>query len=170
MDYKEEQNNEIEALDSIYCGEMEGEFLTLMFFYHYMAFSFMEIYFVVVLETEPYHKFAIPIKSEEYEPDSDNGLSCRLEFTYTPKYPDEPLIVSIEEEENFEEEDKEKLMQHLQEQMTENLGTVMVFTLVSAAQEWLNVQWDSTKLNREESAAKKLQEEEEAEMVYKLDI
>jgi hypothetical protein len=25
MDYKEEQNNEIEALDSIYCGEMESK-------------------------------------------------------------------------------------------------------------------------------------------------
>lgn len=25
MDHKEEQNNEIEALDSIYCGEMESE-------------------------------------------------------------------------------------------------------------------------------------------------
>lgn len=26
MDHKEEQNNEIEALDSIYCGEMESEY------------------------------------------------------------------------------------------------------------------------------------------------
>lgn len=41
----------------------------------------------------------------------------------------------------------------------------MVFTLVSAAQEWLNVQWDRIKLNREESAAKKLKELEEAERV-----
>lgn len=120
---------------------------------------------VTVLETAPFHQFAIPIKSEEYEPDSRDGLACRLEFTYTAKYPDEPLIVSIEDEENFEEGDAEKLMEHLKEQMDENLGTVMVFTLVSAAQEWLNVQWDTTKLNREENAAKKLIEEEEAERV-----
>jgi hypothetical protein len=111
------------------------------------------------------HKFAIPIKSEEYELDSGNGLSCRLEFTYTPLYPDAPLIVSIEEAENFEEYDIEKLMAHLQEEIHENLGTVMVFTLVSAAQEWLNVQWDRAKLNREENAARKLKEEEEAERV-----
>ncbi|KAJ8683117.1 hypothetical protein QAD02_018909 [Eretmocerus hayati] len=139
MDYTDEQANEIEALESIYCGELE------------------------VLETAPYHKFAIPIKSEEYESDTDNGLACRLEFTYTAKYPDEPLIVTIEEEENFEDGDVEKLMEHLDQQMNENLGTVMVFTLVSAAQEWLNVQWDNVKLNREESAARKLKEEEEAE-------
>jgi len=49
--------------------------------------------------------------------------------------------------------------------MNENLGMVMVFTLVSAAQEWLNVQWDKTKLKREEKAVQKLKEEEEAERV-----
>lgn len=49
--------------------------------------------------------------------------------------------------------------------MNENLGMVMVFTLVSAAQEWLNVQWDKIKLNREECEAQKLREEEEAERV-----
>lgn len=117
------------------------------------------------METEPVYKFAIPIKSEEYEPDSDNGLSCRLEFAYTSKYPDEPLVVSIEEEENFEEDDVAKLTNFLVQQMDENRGMVMVFTLVSAAQEWLNVQWDTKKLHREESSAKKLIEEEEAERV-----
>lgn len=123
------------------------------------------MHYSLVLETEPFHQFAVPIKSEEYEPDSGDGLACRLEFTYTAKYPDEPLIVSIEDEENFEEGDAAKLMEYLKEQINENLGTVMVFTLVSAAQEWLNVQWDTTKLNREENAAKKLKEEEEAEQV-----
>ncbi|XP_017878152.1 RWD domain-containing protein 1 [Ceratina calcarata] len=139
MDYKDEQRNEIEALESIYCGELE------------------------ILVIEPYHTFAIPIKTEEYDPDTGNGLGCRLEFTYTANYPDEPLLVSIEEQENFEEGGDEKLKEHLVEQMNENLGMVMVFTLVSAAQEWLNVQWDRIKLKREESAAKKLKEEEELE-------
>lgn len=139
MDYKDEQHNEIEALESIYCGELE------------------------ILATEPYYAFVIPIKTEEYEPDTDNGLSCRLEFTYTPKYPDEPLLISIQEPENFEKDSDEKLKEHLAEQMQENLGMVMVFTLVSAAQEWLNVQWDRVKLRRRDQAAQKLMEEEEAE-------
>ncbi|KAG6800806.1 RWD domain-containing protein 1 isoform X1 [Apis mellifera caucasica] len=139
MDYKDEQLNEIEALESIYCGELE------------------------VLATEPFYTFSIPIKTEEYESGTENGLSCCLQFTYTEKYPDEPLLISIEEPENFEEESSEKLKKHLIEQMSENLGMVMVFTLVSAAQEWLNVQWDKIKLNREECEAQKLREEEEAE-------
>lgn len=140
MDYIDEQRNEIEALESIYCGELE------------------------ILVTEPYYTFAIPIKTEEYEPDTDNGLSCRLEFTYTPKYPDEPLLISIQDPENFEEGSDKKLKEHLAEQMKENLGMVMVFTLVSAAQEWLNVQWDRVKLRRKNLAAQKLKEEEEAEL------
>lgn len=139
MDYKEEQLNEIEALESIYCGELE------------------------ILSKEPFYSFVIPVKTEEYT-ETEGGLSCRLEFTYTAEYPDEPLIISIQDPENFEEGGTEELHEYLVDEMNENLGMVMVFTLVSAAQEWLNIQWDKIKLNREESAARKLKEEEEAEM------
>lgn len=118
-----------------------------------------------VLETEPFHRFAVPIKTEEYEAESDDGLSCRLVFTYTSKYPEVPLVIEIEDQENFEESDEEELKSHLQEQMKENLGMVMVFTLVSAAQEWLNIRWDKVKLDKEQSEAKKKKEEEEAEQV-----
>lgn len=41
----------------------------------------------------------------------------------------------------------------------------MIFTLVSAAQEWLNVKWEETKLLRDNLIAQKLKEEEEAEQV-----
>lgn len=73
--------------------------------------------------------------------------------------------MSIDEQENFEDGDDERLKEHLAEQMNENLGMVMGFTLVSAAQEWLNVQWDKIKLKRKETAAQKRKEEEEAERV-----
>lgn len=42
---------------------------------------------------------------------------------------------------------------------------VMIFTLVSTAQEWLNVRWEDFRNKREEHLAQKLQEEEEAERV-----
>ncbi|PSN45699.1 RWD domain-containing protein 1 [Blattella germanica] len=92
MDYQDEQNNEIEALDSIYCGEME------------------------ILGSTPFHKFIIPIKSEEYEPDTDNGLSCKLKFGYTEKYPEEVPEVEICETENFEDEYEALLKEHIIEQ------------------------------------------------------
>lgn len=41
----------------------------------------------------------------------------------------------------------------------------MVFTLVSSAQEWLNVKWDEFKKLQDEAQLKKQKEEEEAERV-----
>ncbi|XP_022825264.1 RWD domain-containing protein 1-like [Spodoptera litura] len=41
---------------------------------------------------------------------------------------------------------------------------VMVFTLVSAGQEWLNVRWDAIKKEREEQILAKKKAEEEAEL------
>lgn len=50
-------------------------------------------------------------------------------------------------------------------QGNENLGMVMIFTLVSAGQEWLNVRWDTIKKEREEQVLAKKRAEEEAEQV-----
>ncbi|KAI5637420.1 RWD domain-containing protein [Phthorimaea operculella] len=138
MDYEYEQASEVEALDSIYYGDMQ------------------------ILEKEPFHKFSIPIKSEGF--DDGDGLACQLVFTYTAKYPDEVPIIEIENEENFDDviETKE-LLDHLYEQAKENFGMVMVFTLVSAGQEWLNEKWDKIKQEREAKILAKLKADEEAE-------
>jgi len=138
--YKEDQTNEVEALDSIYCGEME------------------------ILAADPYHKFQIPIHTEEYNPDDeDNGLSCQLIFTYTEKYPDTAPIVEIDEVVNFENGYESRLLEHIQETINENLGLEMVFSLVSSAQEWLNVRWDEHKKEVENIALEKKRVLEEAE-------
>lgn len=119
-----------------------------------------------MLANEPYHKFSIPIKSEEYEADAEteNGLTCELVFTYTAKYPDEGPVVEIQNE-NFEQHYVDVLLEFLNEQIKENLGMVMVFTLVSSAQEWLNEKWDEIKKQKDEEVSRKLKEEEEAERV-----
>ncbi|XP_030369857.1 RWD domain-containing protein 1 [Scaptodrosophila lebanonensis] len=137
--YQEDQNNEIEALDSIYCGDME------------------------VVETEP-HKFKIPIATEEYNvEEGDNGLACKLLFTFTPTYPDEAPLVEIEDTVNFEENFVAGLLEHLCETIEENIGIEMIFSLVSSAQEWLNVRWDDHKKNAEEERVRKVLETEEEE-------
>jgi hypothetical protein len=138
MDYAEEQKGEIEALESIYYGDL------------------------TIYNTEPYYKFSIPIKSEEFDPEVENtGLACDLVFTYTPKYPEESPIIEIENAENFEDECETELLSYLREQVEENLGMVMIFTLVSSAQERLNVRWELVKKERDEETAKKLKKEEE---------
>lgn len=50
-------------------------------------------------------------------------------------------------------------------QITENLGIEMIFSLVSSAQEWLNVKWDDFKKEEENRAQQKQKELEEAERV-----
>ena len=157
MDYVEEQKGEIEALESIYYGDLQSKLSPT----HPPILTSR-----LVLATEPLHKFSVPIKSEEYDPEIENtGLSCDLVFTYTPKYPEESPEISIENSENFEDPYETELLDFLREQVQENLGMVMIFTLVSSAQEWLNVRFEEVKKTRDEETARKLKEEEEAERV-----
>jgi len=137
--YKEDQINEIEALDSIYCGEME------------------------ILSTEPYHRFKVPISTEEFNSSEENGLSCHLVFTYTEKYPDTAPITEIEDAINFEKSYSARLIDHINETIAENLGIEMIFSLVSSAQEWLNVLWDEHKKEEENRLLMKKIAEEEVE-------
>lgn len=80
------------------------------YYVHYL------IRFIAVIETKPFHKFSIPIKSEGF--DEGEGLACQLVFTYTAKYPDELPVIEIEDEENFDDlVDKDELLSHLTEQV-----------------------------------------------------
>lgn len=45
------------------------------------------------------------------------------------------------------------------------MGLEMIFSLVSSAQEWLNIKWDEFKKEEENREQKKLKEIEEAERV-----
>jgi hypothetical protein len=75
--------------------------------------KYFYVYIVVVLEAEPYYKFAIPVQSYVGEA-KEEGLKCTLVFKYTEKYPEEPPIIEIQDE-DFDEIDV--LIKHLQEQV-----------------------------------------------------
>lgn len=90
--HHEDQCNEIEALDSIYCGELE------------------------VLTSEPLHRFKLPIATTEYDTEVEtDGLSCKLVFSYTELYPDTAPLVEIEDPENFRDGYEEGLLEHIQQ-------------------------------------------------------
>lgn len=113
MDYKEEQDGELEALEAIYSDELQ------------------------VVSTQP-HCFDVSVKcdNEGSRDDYKIAISLTLRFTFVDKYPDEAPIVEIEEcSEEMDEERIQRLLDHLKEEADENLGMVMAFTLVSAAQE-----------------------------------
>ncbi|BES95017.1 unnamed protein product [Nesidiocoris tenuis] len=139
MDHKEEQSSEVEALDSIYCGEME------------------------ILSTQPLHSFSIPIKSDDYDEEESSGIHCLLKFEYTPTYPEEIPIIEVEDVENLDESKVEELQEFLIQQASENLGMVMIFTLVSAAQEWVNTLSDNMRIRKQQAEEEKKKTEEEEE-------
>lgn len=58
---------------------------------------------------------------------------------------------------------KEKLYDHIVENIAENIGMEMIFTLVAGAQELMNTLFDEIKTAREDAKYKKEQELEEAE-------
>lgn len=117
-----------------------------------------------VLEKEPFHKFQIPIATEEFNKETqENGLSCYLVFTYTPTYPDEAPVVEVDEPVNFQEDYEQRMLEHLKSTIEENIGMEMIFTLVSTAQEWLNERWDDFKKAEEDERERRLLEAEEAE-------
>lgn len=141
-DYKEEQNNEIEALESIYPDE------------------------ITVLSTEPFHSFKILVSSEESTDETeDNGgrLQVTLQFTYTASYPDEAPVYQVIPDESLQDSHVERLKELLEEQIEENMGMAMVFALVSASQEFLNERVDDIKKEKEKQLEKEEEEKRKAE-------
>uniref|UniRef100_A0A8C6X4S9 RWD domain-containing protein 1 n=1 Tax=Naja naja TaxID=35670 RepID=A0A8C6X4S9_NAJNA len=135
-DYGEEQRNELEALEAIYPDSF------------------------TVLSENP-TSFTITVTSEAGE--NDETVQTTLKFTYSEKYPDEVPLYELLAHENLENNDIADLLKLLQEQAEENLGMVMIFTLVSAVQERLNEIVDLIKTRREAEKKQKEKEAEEAE-------
>ncbi|CAL8287278.1 unnamed protein product [Merluccius merluccius] len=137
-DYAEEQRNELEAIESIYPDSY------------------------TVLSDEPI-SFTITVTSDAAE--NEESVEATLKFTYVEKYPDEPPEWEIFSRENLEDGDEEEILTLLQQQAEENLGMVMIFTLVTAVQEKLNEMVDQIKNRREEEKVRQEREAEEAEKV-----
>ncbi|XP_077072748.1 RWD domain-containing protein 1 [Siphateles boraxobius] len=139
-DYGEEQRNELEAIESIYPDSF------------------------TVLSEKP-TSFTITVTSDAGE--DDEMVEATLKFTYLEKYPDEPPLWEIFSQENLEDSDAEGILTLLKQQAEENLGMVMIFTLVTAVQEKLNEIVDQIKSRREEEKERNEKKEREAEEAEK---
>ncbi|XP_061529636.1 RWD domain-containing protein 1 [Phycodurus eques] len=137
-DYAEEQRNELEAIESIYPDSF------------------------TVFSEDPI-SFTITVTSDAGE--NGETVEATLKFTYVEKYPDEPPLWEVHSQENLENSDMEDILTLLQQQAEENLGMVMIFTLVTAVQEKLNEIVDLIKNRQEEEKLRKEREAEEAEKV-----
>ncbi|NWI27720.1 RWDD1 protein, partial [Sula dactylatra] len=105
--------------------------------------------------------FTITVTSEAGE--NDETVQTTLKFTYREKYPDETPLYEILSQENLDDNDVTDILKLLEQQAEENLGMVMIFTLVSAVQEKLNEIVDQIKTRREEEKKQKEREAEEEE-------
>lgn len=136
--YKEEQNDEFEALESIYPESF------------------------TCISDNPC-SFSVKVCSEDDENEQE-PVSVTLQFTYPETYPDEkPLFEIVDLEGTFDEAQTDALNELINTQMEENLGTVMVFTIMSAVQEFLNEHIDTIKENIQLEKERKEREEKEAE-------
>ena len=69
----------------------------------------------------------MPIKTEGFEEESEDGLFILLKVTYTAKYPEELPLIELEECVNIDEYDlRSHLMEHLTEQVI-FMGTPILF-------------------------------------------
>ena len=137
--YAEDQNNEIEALESIYANEFE------------------------IIEREPFPRFSIKLTTEDYE-ENEVKLTCQIEFQFKSKYPDEaPRLEITEFGDDFEDDYKAQLEKMLNEEAQNNLGMVMIFTLVNAASEWMTNKVEERKEAIRLEKERKFKEQEEIE-------
>ncbi len=82
------------------------------------------------------------------------------------RYPEEAPDFEVEESgDNVDEEVLSEFETFVRAQIEENLGMVLVFTVVSAAIEWLGAKSEELRVRRAEEAAEKKEREEEAERV-----
>eukprot|EP01137_Pigoraptor_chileana_P004435 Opistho-2@46076 len=133
--YHEEQAMELEALQAIYADDFEE------------------------LASDP-KSFRISIASEGV--DEDEQISLVLQLTYSPTYPDELPIMDIETD-DLEPSQIEALREMLVDQGNQSLGTVMVYTLVSAAKEWTDNIGITARQERESAARAIIEQEKQAE-------
>ena len=118
---------------------------------------------VVLFSKKLIFRFTIPVKTEEYDEDTGDGMWVLLKFTFPDTYPDVGPDIEYEESEGVEDEQLHELKKHMKEVVDETMGMPMVFTIVSAVMEWLGETNDRLKFEAEEAIRKQKDLEEEEE-------
>eukprot|EP00088_Acartia_fossae_P021836 TRINITY_DN23207_c0_g1_i1.p1 TRINITY_DN23207_c0_g1~~TRINITY_DN23207_c0_g1_i1.p1 ORF type:complete len:243 (+),score=71.54 TRINITY_DN23207_c0_g1_i1:36-764(+) len=138
-DFRQDQLDELEALESIYSEEID------------------------IIDSNP-HRFTIPVKTDDYDEEEETGRFVLLKFTLPKEYPSVAPEVDFEESLNLDEDNLDTMLdEFIKEQIQENLDMPMIFTIVSAAIEWLGETNDRLKREAVEAAERRKEEEEEAE-------
>jgi len=110
MDYKEEQSNEIEAIQSIYGSD----------------------YTEVSKSPLTYEILVIPTTTGEIF-----HVAAQLRVSYPPTYPDVPPILKVKRAKGISDSGLKDLQELCEKIAKESLGVVCIFTIAEAMKEWL---------------------------------
>lgn len=123
MDYQSEQDMEVEALESILMedfGEVQGASPSGW------------------PDDARCYRIGLPTGHEEAEALSGaSKMQFDILFAHTAAYPDEAPLLKISNVQGMSNEDLKSLQSLVEEQIQENLGMAMIYTIVTAAQEWM---------------------------------
>ncbi|KAJ3099094.1 RWD domain-containing protein 1 [Phlyctochytrium planicorne] len=141
MDYVDEQQNELEALKSIFFDEFEE------------------------IEEGPPAKFKLLVRPDEssFLTAEESESQYHLIVTYTDKYPEEIPLLEISDAVNLNAKEVEDLSEKVMASAEEQLGMAMVFGVHSAAKEHLEEMLRLRIARREQLEEEKRIAEEEAE-------
>jgi len=140
-DYKEEQTNELSALESIFADDFK-------------------------LTGEDPYSFTIQLVPCPGGDEEENHIAVSVDVSFPEKYPDEVCMVQVNNEKSLAESQVLHLQTMAEETAEANVGMAMVFAITSAIQEWMQ---DNNKpeLTAHEQIMAKIQEEEEEEAEQK---
>lgn len=123
MDYSAEQDMEIEALQSILMddfAELDGPSPS--------GWS----------DSVKCYRIGLPTgEAEAMQQSGASSMQFDLLFAHTPSYPDEAPLIKLSNVQGMSNEDIQNLQKVVDEQIQENMGMSMIYTIVSAAQEWM---------------------------------
>ncbi|KAK9828202.1 hypothetical protein WJX74_002921 [Apatococcus lobatus] len=120
MDYKAEQELEVESLQAIFADQLtEYEGNTPPGW------------------QGPCYQMAISPSQDELSSSGSAAYEVELVFAHTASYPDEAPHIRVHSVRGLSDADMADLRHTLEEQVAANLGMAMMFALISAAQEWL---------------------------------
>jgi hypothetical protein len=146
MDYESEQAMEMEALESILMDDIQPYEGTTPAGWGDAA----QVYKVNIRPPE------------DVEDEDDMQPAMEMLFAHTPNYPDEAPHFKVRSVRGLSDQEISQVQALLQEQVEQNLGMAMIYTLLSAAQEWFQNKQTAPAAEDPEVARKRAEAEEEA--------
>lgn len=107
--------------------------------------------------------FTIKVVPQDADKFPEHAMSTEIQFTYTPDYPDTAPLIEYVSTENMDDLQLDSLMEFMKTQADENLGMGMIFTIISAVQEYLTDMMEKAAKDKEDEEERKKKELEEAE-------